>query len=67
MTAPTKAQVVSTLAEIIREDLKKGNDVRVPGLGTFRIHHQVSQVERMPDGQIVMKPPRDVIAFSSDE
>jgi nucleoid DNA-binding protein len=67
MPAPTKAQVISALAEIISEDLKKGNDVRVPGLGTFRVHHQVSQVERSPDGQVLMKPPRDVIAFSSDE
>lgn len=67
MTAPTKAQIINTLAEILRQDLRKGNDVRVPGLGTFRVHHQVSQVERAPDGRIIMKPPRDVIAFSSDE
>ena len=67
MAAPTKAQVTGALARTIQDALKQGEAVRIEGLGTFRLHHQISQIERSPDGQIVMKPPRDVIAFSSDE
>lgn len=67
MSTPSREQVAAALADIIGEVLRKGQDVRVPGLGTFRVHHQVSQVERRSDGEIVMKPPRDVIAFAADE
>lgn len=67
MPTPSKEQVAAALAGIIGEVLRKGQDVRVPGLGTFRTHHQVSQVERRADGEIVMKPPRDVVAFAAEE
>ncbi|HET6567921.1 MAG TPA: HU family DNA-binding protein [Rhodothermales bacterium] len=67
MPTPSQEQVASALADVIGEVLRKGQDVRVPGLGTFRIHHQVSQVERSADGEIVMKPPKDVIAFAADK
>ena len=67
MDTPSKEQVAKALADVISDVLRKGQDVRVPDLGTFRIHHQVSHVERRSDGEIVMKPPRDVIAFSADE
>lgn len=62
----TDKKVMTALAEVIREKLVSGEDVHITGLGTFRVHHQISRIEESPDGSSVMKPPRDVIAFSSD-
>lgn len=39
----------------------------VPGLGTFRVEHLESRIERREDGQIVMRPPRDEIRFIPEE
>jgi nucleoid DNA-binding protein len=66
MLAPPRDQVVSVLADIVREALTRGEAVHVPGLGTFSVEHRSSQIEEQPDGQVVMKPPGDEIVFTPE-
>ena len=62
----SKDQVASTLAALIRERLAEGEAVHVPGLGTFSVEHQSSQVEEGDNGEIVLHPPRDEVIFQPE-
>lgn len=66
MSSISKTEITRALAEVVREMLIEGEEVHISGLGTFRLHHQISKIDEQPDGVIVMKPPKDVIAFSAD-
>lgn len=67
MTQPVpRDQVTSVLADIVRESLARGEEVVVPGLGTFRVEHRSSRIEEQPDGQIRMEPPRDEVVFTAE-
>ena len=66
MDSTPKTQVIETLVELLRETLIRGNTVEVPGLGLFRVEHQLSQIDEQADGDVRMIPPRDVIAFVPD-
>jgi nucleoid DNA-binding protein len=48
---------------VVREALVRGETIEVPGLGRFHVHHQPSQIEEQADGQVLMIPPRDEVAF----
>lgn len=54
------------LVDVLRDALLDGEDVEVPGLGTFHVHHEMSRVREHPDGRIEMQPPRDVVAFAPE-
>ncbi|QXD15362.1 HU family DNA-binding protein [Rhodocaloribacter litoris] len=57
--------VARALADILREALVRGESVHVPGLGTFEVRHQPSQV--MEEGGLsVVLPPRDVVVFKPE-
>ena len=58
-TDPAKA----LLHYLIRYGLKTGEDVRVPGLGTFGVEHRASRVAQRPDGSVEMTPPHQEITF----
>lgn len=62
----TLNNVAAALAEIIRDLLAQGEPVHVPGLGTFQVEHLPSQLEEKPDGEFIIKPPRDTVAFSPE-
>ncbi len=66
MHSPPRDQVVSALADIVRDALTRGGTIHVPGLGTFGVEHRSSQVEEQPDGSVTMKPPRDEVVFTPD-
>ena len=63
MTPPVpRAQLLEALGHVLREALVRGETVRVPGLGTFRVEHQPSRADESGDG-VVMRPPRDAVIF----
>lgn len=58
--------VAKALAQVIREALIRNEAVDVHGLGTFEVVHHPSREEEDPSGQLLLQPPRDVIAFSPE-
>lgn len=66
MVTPSKQEFAAALAEIVQHQLTHGEQVQVPGLGSFRVAHQPSQLEEQPDGEFIIKPPSDTIVFSSE-
>ena len=66
MSSISKEQVAEALSSIVRESLGAGHAIHIPGLGTFSVEHQPSQLESLEDGEMVIKPPRDVVNFLPD-
>jgi nucleoid DNA-binding protein len=66
MATPPIHDIAAALAEIVQDQLTHGEEVQVPGLGSFRVAHQPSQLEEQPDGEFIIKPPCDTIVFSSE-
>jgi nucleoid DNA-binding protein len=58
---------VRALASIIRDQLTRGEEIFLPGLGIFSVEHESSQTVEPEDGQILMLPPRDVIVFRPED
>ena len=67
MAKITRDQAVAALVTVVREALEAGDDAHVPGLGTFRVNYQPSVTEELPTGEVVMRPPRNDVAFSPEE
>jgi len=57
-------ELLNTLAEIIREQVIRKNDVELEGLGTLKIEHVPQHKEEYKDGQVVMLPPEDKLTFT---
>ncbi|GIV62375.1 MAG: hypothetical protein KatS3mg044_1241 [Rhodothermaceae bacterium] len=57
--------VARALADIIRESLARHQPVSIPGLGTFAVEHQPSQIME-EHGISVVLPPRDVVVFTQE-
>lgn len=66
MHPPQRDQVATLLADIVREALARGEAIDVPGLGTFAVAHRSSQIEKQPDGEVIMRPPRDEVVFTPE-
>ena len=64
MNTLSKEQVGETLSVIIRKALVAGENVEVPGLGSFALHHQPSTAEKTADGLLELKPPKDEVVFT---
>lgn len=58
-------QFARTLGDVLTEHLMREETVHVPSLGTFRVVHQDSRVDER-EGEQVMLPPADTIAFEED-
>ncbi len=66
MSLPEREMIEQALSEALVQALGEDRELHVPYLGRFRVHHQESRIENQPDGRLLMKPPRDVIAFSAE-
>lgn len=60
-------EFLGTLAEVIREELTKKNEVTIDGLGVFKPEHQKQYQQQFDDGRVVMMPPKDKITFIPDK
>jgi len=63
MPAISRDQVVAALAETLRDRLSARASVEVPGLGTFRVQHTPSAIEKI-DGETILTPPKDRLTFT---
>ncbi|TDI74292.1 MAG: hypothetical protein E2O84_06060 [Bacteroidetes bacterium] len=56
------------LVETIQESLVSGQDLWVPGLGTFNVDHVAAQIRHDEDRDVlVIDPPRSIVTFSSSD
>lgn len=60
-------QILGALAELIREEITKKNEVTIDGLGVFKPEHQKQYQKQFEDGRVVMMPPKDKIIFIPDK
>jgi len=65
--APSKAEAgraLEAFIEIVKEELKKGNEVAIGGFGTFRAKKRAARTARNPrTGETVQVPERIVPTF----
>ena len=66
MDESTAEHLAELVGQYVREALSRGDSVRVPELGTFRLERHPAQVETRPDGTTVLHPPRHAVAFIPD-
>jgi len=59
--------VIHAFARVIRDTLEAHEPIHVPGLGSFGIDHQQSQMIETEEGEAKMAPPRDTISFTSED
>lgn len=62
----TLDEVATVVTDVVRTTLTQGDEVHLPGLGTFFVEHQDSRLEER-NGVMVMEPPRDTVAFSPED
>lgn len=67
MSTPSAKETIAAFVRVVREKLEEGETVEVPGLGTFRVEHQPSELQEHPDGENCMVPPKDVIHFEPEQ
>jgi nucleoid DNA-binding protein len=66
MAKTSRDQAVTALVDILREILVEGDEAHFPDLGTFHIEQQKSQVETLPTGETVLRPPCHAVVFTPD-
>jgi nucleoid DNA-binding protein len=60
-------ELTQQLAQLIRDELLKNNQVEIKGLGIFSRKHIPAEEETKPDGTIMLHPPKDTIEFEPNE
>lgn len=65
MGSPSDQEVIEAFVEVVRNQLKEGRTVEVPGLGTFEVEHRSSQ-RQQGDGA-ALEPPRDIVSFEPEQ
>ena len=56
------------LVETIQEALVSGEDLWIPGMGTFHVNHLAAQIRHDKDQDcLVIDPPRSLVTFVSND
>lgn len=67
MSTPSAKETIAAFVRILRRKLEQGETVEVPGLGTFMVEHQPSELKEESNGETYMAPPRDVVHFDPEQ
>jgi nucleoid DNA-binding protein len=67
MSTPSAKETIAAFARVLRRKLEQGEQIEVPGLGTFSVEHRPSHLTETPDGSEQMVPPRDEIVFTPEK
>jgi len=61
----TKTQnFLTAFVEVVTEEFLKGNDIALPGLGTFKVKHREARRGRNPQtGKAIQIPAKTVVTF----
>lgn len=63
VTQQVAAKAVDAMAEVVRETLAAGDEIRLPGFGTFRTRTRPAGKGRNFKGEVIEIPSRRVPAF----
>lgn len=63
----TQDDLTRKLAQVIRDELLKNNQVHIEGVGLFSKKHVPAEEETQPDGTIILHPPKDKIHFEPEK
>lgn len=67
MSTPSAKETIAAFTRVVRQKLEQGETVEVPGLGTFEVEHQPSEMKENPDGEDYLAPPKDVVHFKPEQ
>lgn len=68
LTKGASAQVIETLFELIKQSLKRGDDVLISGFGKFSVREKHQRMGRNPQsGEPVMLSPRTVVTLKCSD
>lgn len=60
------SRILGTLADSIMEEVAKGNDVRLRGLGTFKaVYRKAKKGRNIDSGDVIEIPPKIGVKFST--
>lgn len=54
---------LTAFSEIVRDEVVQKNEVKLEGVGSFRLDHQKQIQKQYKNGRVVMMPPKDRIIF----
>jgi len=60
-------EFLQAFVEVVREQMARRNNVRIDGVGSFRVEHQKQFQKQYDNGRVVMMPPKDVIRFTPEK
>lgn len=67
METPSREDVATALAKVVRRQLVRGESVELPELGTLDVRHERSAVEEQDDGETILQPPKDHVIFTPND
>lgn len=57
---------LQAFSEVVRQQIAHRCDVKLEGIGVFKLEHQKQYQQQYRDGRVVMMPPKDKIKFVPD-
>lgn len=61
ITKEKAGQAIDCLFTLIEKSLKKGNEVRIPGFGTFKVSKRAARIGRNPQTKKPIKLPATTV------
>lgn len=59
-------QFINNFILVVKEQIAKDNRVQIDELGQFLKVHQTQTQRKLPDGRVVLMPPKDKIEFKPE-
>lgn len=59
-------EFLTALADTIRDQVVRKNEIHIKGLGTFKQVHKKQYQKQHANGQVVMIPPEDQVKFVAE-
>ena len=66
MESLSSEDIATALATVARQALIRGESVELPPLGRLAVRHERSTMEERPDGETILRPPKDYVVFIPD-
>ncbi len=62
-----KEEFTKAFSEVIREQIAQKNEVKLNGVGIFKLKHRKQSQQQHDDGRVVMLPPKNTIVFTPEK